>query len=471
MVGRVLEAGDDGARLVREGLSRITPWPLVALWNGLARAINRIMPKGLLGRSLLIIVVPMVILQTVVAYVFMDRHWELVTGRLSAAVVRDIAAMVDLIDRAPPGADISELLEIAGRRMNLDMELLAPEPLPPPRRRALFTLLDRTLSRQIEAQLGVPYWIDTVGQSEFVEVRLVIPKGVLRVVLDRGNAYASNSHIFIVWMVSTALVLILVSIIFIRNQIKPIQRLANAATAFGKGRPVGAFSPQGAREVRRAAHAFIEMRRRIERQMEQRTTMLAGVSHDLRTILTRFRLELALLPEDEETLALRRDVDEMEAMLEAYMAFAKSDTDEEAHEIDVEAVIAEVAERAGAAAPIPVRFSGSPLVTVKPGGFRRLVGNLVGNAVRYGRRVSLEAEHRDGWLTIRVDDDGPGIPEAERENVFKPFYRLDSARNQDTAGTGLGLAIARDIARGHGGMVRLETSPLGGLRALVRLPG
>ncbi|WP_075215495.1 ATP-binding protein [Mongoliimonas terrestris] len=466
-----MTASDDGMRRVREGLRRITPTPLIAAWQWLGRAVNRAMPKGLLGRSLLIIVVPMVILQSVVAYVFMDRHWELVTGRLSAAVVRDIAAMVDLIDRAPPGTDIAGLLEIAGRRMNLDMELLAPESLPPPpREQLLFNLLDQTLSRQIEAQLNVPYWIDTVGQSDFVEIRLVIPQGVLKVILDRGDAYASNSHIFIVWMVGTALVLILVSIIFIRNQIKPIQRLANAATAFGKGRPVGNFSPQGAREVRRAAHAFIEMRRRIERQMEQRTTMLAGVSHDLRTILTRFRLELAFLPEDEDTEALRRDVDEMEAMLEAYMAFAKGDADEAAQPTDVEATLRDVAARA-AAEPIPVAFAGPPVVTVKPGAFRRLVGNLVGNAVRYGGSVSVDAEHRDGWLTIRVDDNGPGIPEDQREQVFRPFYRLDSARNQDTAGTGLGLAIARDIARGHGGMVRLETSPAGGLRALVRIPG
>jgi two-component system osmolarity sensor histidine kinase EnvZ len=200
--------------------------------------------------------------------------------------------------------------------------------------------------------------------------------------------------------------------------------------------------------------------------------MLAGVSHDLRTVLTRFRLELALQPETEETEAMRRDVDEMEATLEAYLAFAKGDIDEEAVPADVAAAIADIAARQPAGIAVHHRFTGAPEAVVRPGAFRRLVGNLVGNAVRHARsRVSVAAEHREGWLSLTVDDDGPGIPDSEREAVFRPFYRLDAARNQDDPGTGLGLTIARDIARSHGGEIRLEDSPLGGLRAVVRLPG
>lgn len=470
VVDRVLEVGDDGVRRIRTRLTRVAPPPLVAGWRSLGRFVNRMLPKGLLGRSLLIIVIPMVILQSVVAYVFMDRHWQLVTGRLSYAVVRDIAAVVDLLEAAETTGERQEILDVTGHRFGFQLMLLQAGELPGMKRRSVFNILDRTLRRELENQLGRPYWVDTVGQSDFVEIRVETRAGNLQAIVDRADAYASNSHIFIVWMVGTAVVLILLSVIFIRNQIKPIQRLANAAESFGKGRPVGHFAPQGAREVRRAALAFIEMRRRIERQIEQRTTMLAGVSHDLRTILTRFRLELALMPDGEETEALRRDVDEMEAMLEAYLAFAKGDTDEASQVVDLKALLSDVVGRRRRAT-VSLTFHGDPNVEVRPGAFRRLVGNLTSNAERFGKRVEITAEHQGGWITITVDDNGPGIPEAEREAVFRPFYRLDEARNQDDAGTGLGLAIARDIARGHGGDIRLEESPLGGLRAVVRVPG
>ncbi|WP_181703239.1 ATP-binding protein [Chthonobacter albigriseus] len=470
VVERVLEAGDDGVRKVRRSLSRVTPGFVVRAWTAAGRLINRMLPKGLLGRSMLIIMVPMVILQSVVGYVFLDRHWQLVTGRLSASVVRDIGFVLDLVEAEPSAAEAAPVIAAAEERFDYRFELLGDGELPGLKRRSVFNILDRTLRDEIRRQIDRPFWVDTVGQSDFVEIRIESRFGILRVLVDRSEAYASNSHIFLVWMVSTAIVLILLSLIFIRNQIRPIQRLANAAESFGKGRPVGDFAPQGAREVRRAALAFIEMRRRIERQIEQRTTMLAGVSHDLRTVLTRFRLELALMPESEDTDAMRRDVDEMEAMLEAYLAFAKGDPDEASQTVDLQELLADVAGRARNR-PVALKFVGDPRVEVRPGAFRRLIGNLLGNAVRHGTTVNLTAEHHGGWLTVTVDDDGPGVPEEEREAVFRPFYRLDEARNQDTAGTGLGLAIARDIARSHGGDIRLDKSPLGGLRAAVRIPG
>lgn len=470
VVGRVFEAGDDSVRRVRQALTRVTPSLVVRAWNGLGWAVNRMLPKGLLGRSLLIIVVPMVILQSVVGWVFLDRHWQLVTGKLSTAVVRDIAYVIDLMEAEPTRAEALAILDRASARFSYEFTLMPPGDLPGLRRRSVFNILDRSLRRELSSQIGRPYWTDSLGDTTDVEIRIRTDLGNLRVVVDRDEAYASNSHIFIVWMVSTALVLILLSIIFIRNQIRPIQRLANAAEAFGKGRPVPNFVPQGAREVRRAALAFIEMRRRIDRQIDQRTTMLAGVSHDLRTVLTRFRLELALMPDSEETVAMRRDIDEMEAMLEAYMAFAKGDPDEASQTVDLDELLGDVAKRNGST-PVSLTVTGDRLVEVRPGAFRRLVGNLVGNAIRYARTVKVTADHSGGWLTVTVDDDGPGIPADEREAVFRPFYRLDAARNQDTVGTGLGLAISRDIARSHGGDIRLEDSPLGGLRAVVRVPG
>jgi two-component system osmolarity sensor histidine kinase EnvZ len=293
----------------------------------------------------------------------------------------------------------------------------------------------------------------------------------MRVFARRSAAYASNSEIFLLWMVGTSLVLLAVAIGFLRNQIRPILRLADAAESFGKGRDAPDFKPRGAREVRRAAQAFMEMKQRIERAMEQRTAMLAGVSHDLRTILTRFKLELALLGDSPEIEAMKKDVDEMGRMLEAYLAFARGDTGEQAEPTDMAEFLDELktdAERNGH--QTNVAFHGYPIVTVKPAAFKRCLGNLVSNAARFADIIDITGHRDHRYLTVTVDDDGPGIPPHLREDVFKPFLRLDDARNQDEGGTGLGLAIARDIARSHGGDITLDSSPLGGLRARVRVP-
>ncbi len=294
---------------------------------------------------------------------------------------------------------------------------------------------------------------------------------VMRVFARRSAAYASNSEIFLLWMVGTSTVLLIVAIIFLRNQIKPILRLADAAESFGKGREVPNFRPRGAREVRRAAQAFIEMKTRVERAIEQRTAMLAGVSHDLRTVLTRFKLELALIDDGPEVEAMKKDVDEMARMLEAYLAFARGDLGESAAPTDMAAFLEELkvdAERHGHKASVV--FHGPPIVTVRPAAFKRCLANLVSNAARYAPSIEITGHRDHRYLTVTVDDDGPGIPADLREEVFKPFLRLDDARNQDEGGTGLGLAIARDIARSHGGDITLGDSPLGGLRATVRVP-
>jgi two-component system osmolarity sensor histidine kinase EnvZ len=272
-------------------------------------------------------------------------------------------------------------------------------------------------------------------------------------------------------MVATSLVVLAIAIAFLRNQIRPIVRLADAAEAFGKGREAPNFRPRGAREVRRAAAAFLEMKTRIERAIEQRTTMLAGVSHDLRTILTRFKLELALLGDSAEIDAIKKDIDEMAGMLEAYLAFARGDMGEQSAPTDIAALLDDLktdTERHGH--PASVNFHGQPKVTVRPAAFKRCLANLVGNASRFASTVAITGHRDHRWLTVTVDDDGPGIPPQLRDDVFKPFLRLDDARNQDEGGTGLGLAIARDIARSHGGEITLGDSPLGGLRATVRVP-
>jgi two-component system osmolarity sensor histidine kinase EnvZ len=461
-----MTAIDSGVARLRFAANRVGE-----AWRRFWKWVNYFMPKGLYARSLLIIIAPMVILQSVVAFVFMERHWNLVTQRLSAGVVQDISALIDVHDSYPQDADLGKLRRIAQERLGLVVDFLPSTEMPPPGPKPFFSLLDQTLSLELRRQIKRPFWIDTVGRSALVEIRVQLDNAVMRVLAPRNAAYASNSEIFLMWMVGTSLVLLTVAILFLRNQIRPILRLADAAEAFGKGRDVPNFRPRGAREVRRAAQAFLEMKARVERTIEQRTAMLAGVSHDLRTILTRFKLELALIGDSAEAEALKKDVDEMARMLEAYLAFARGDAGEQSAPTDMATFLDEMktdAERNGHKASVV--FHGIPIVTVKPAAFKRCLANLVSNAARHAPSIAITGHRDHRWLTVTVDDDGPGIPAAMREEVFKPFLRLDDARNQDEGGTGLGLAIARDIARSHGGDIMLGDSPLGGLRATVRVP-
>ena len=453
-------------RKIHRGLGQIAEG-----WRRISRWLNSVMPKGLYARALLIIILPMVILQSVIAFVFMERHWNVVTQRLSAGVVQDIAALIDIYRGYPQDKDQAQIRKIAQERLGLVVDFLPIGEMPPPGPKPFFSLLDQALSEELRTRIARPYWIDTVGKSTLVEIRIQLDKNVMRVFARRGAAYASNSEIFLIWMVGTSTVLLIVAIIFLRNQIKPILKLADAAESFGKGRDVPNFRPRGAREVRRAAQAFIEMKTRVERAIEQRTTMLAGVSHDLRTVLTRFKLELALIGDSPEVEAMKKDIDEMARMLEAYLAFARGDLGESAAPTDMAAFLDELkddAERHGHKAS--VTFHGTPIVTVRPAAFKRCLANLVSNAARFAPSIAITGHRDHRYLTVTVDDDGPGIPAAQREDVFKPFLRLDDARNQDEGGTGLGLAIARDIARSHGGDITLGDSPLGGLRATVRVP-
>ncbi|CAN5372464.1 ATP-binding protein [soil metagenome] len=457
---------DTGLTLIRTAAGRVS-----AANGWMGRRFKNFMPKGLYARALLIMIVPMVILQSVVAFVFMERHWNTVTRRLSQAVVQDIAALIDVYKIYPQDKDRVQIRTLAQQRLGLVVDFLPIGDLPPPGPKPFFSLLDQALSVQIGRQIAKPFWIDTVGRSNLVEIRVQLDDAVMRIFAQRSAAYASNSEIFIFWMLGTSSILLIVAVLFLRNQIRPILRLADAAESFGKGRDAPNFRPRGAREVRRAANAFIEMKARIERAIEQRTAMLAGVSHDLRTILTRFKLELALLGDSPEIDDMRKDVDEMAGMLEAYLAFARGDSGEQAQPTDMAVALEDLrsdAERNGHAAT--VTFHGLPVVTVKPASFKRCLGNLVSNAARHANAIAITGHRDHRYLTVTIDDDGPGIPADMREEVFKPFLRLDDARNQDEGGTGLGLAIARDIARSHGGDITLGESMMGGLRATVRVP-
>jgi two-component system osmolarity sensor histidine kinase EnvZ len=440
----------------------------------LARFAADVLPKGLYARALIIIIAPIVVLEGVVAFVFMERHWQYVTRRLSEATARDIAALIDIYDAAPRADANDRLIQMARDRLNLSLQILPEGDLPEARPKPFFDLLDRALSREISRYVQRPFWIDTVGQSRHVEIRVKHPNAILRFLATRTQTYASNSDIFLLWMVGSSVILLTVAILFLRNQIRPILRLAEAADAFGKGRPVAEdFRPRGAREVRQAAQAFLEMRDRIKQHVEQRTTMLAGVSHDLRTVLTRFKLELAFMGEGPDVQSLKADVNEMQHMLEDYLAFARGDGGEEAKPTNLRELLEEVHDEAqvyGTAIEIKMRKRADIVLPLKRQAFKRAVTNLVSNAVRYGDQIVIRAATEGDWLRVEVDDNGPGIPASERANVFKPFYRIDRARNQNESNTGLGLAIARDIAKSHGGDITLGESAMGGLRAIISVP-
>ncbi|MDK1374971.1 MULTISPECIES: ATP-binding protein [unclassified Sinorhizobium] len=455
-----------------DSIRRERTGPADGAWKRLTRWLRRRLPIGLYARSLLIVIIPMVLLQSVVAFVFMERHWQLVTQRLSAAVTSDIAAIVDLITTFPRDGDIDQIVRIAREQLNLNIAVEPGGELPPPRPKPFFEILDQILSEEISNQIRRPFWIDTVGNSKLVEIRIKLNDGrILRVYARRNQAYASNTHIFLVWMVGASLVLLTIAVLFLRGQIRPILALASAAESFGKGQKIDDFAPRGAEEIRRAGLAFILMRERIERQIEQRTAMLTGVSHDLRTILTRFKLQLALAGNNPDLESLNQDVEDMQNMLEGYLAFARGEAEEDVGELNLDDLMARLAAESDLfGKSLTTSIEGDTNVRVRPNAFTRLISNLASNAYRYANTVRIEARHGTKWLTITVDDDGPGIPERSREDVFKPFFRLDEARNLDSSGTGLGLAVARDIARSHGGNVTLGDSPLGGLRATVRVP-
>ncbi len=447
------------------------------LWWRFNRFLERHLPEGLYKRAMLIVILPVILLQAIMTGIFLERHWEQVTKTLSKSLAREIGFIVALYDTGPKTEDALKKLEtLANAHLAIGLHIERGT-LPPPRPKPWFSILHYRLSKYVARFVPRrPFWIDTVGRSGYVDIRIQVDEGLIfRFLTPQRRAYAASTYIFILLMTGISLVLLLIAVIFLHKQIKPILRLAEAAQAFGKGREVENFEPRGAAEIRAAAEAFINMKRRIERHVEQRTAMLAGVSHDLRTILTRFRLELSMLEGDDETLrAMREDVDEMQRMLEGYLAFVRGAESEATEETDICALLEAI--RADArheqdGRTLEIACTAPLSAAVRPGAFRRAVYNLLANALRHARQTVRVSAFRNGqYLYVTIEDDGPGIPPQDRERVFRPFVRLDDARNLDRAGTGLGLAIARDIVQGHGGDIELDTSSLGGLKATIRIP-
>lgn len=434
--------------------------------------VRDILPKGLYWRTLLIIAAPAALLQLIITLVFLDDHWQATSKRMSQGVASDAALIIQLYERDPTPENFADLQRMAWQPLRLEIELQPGAPLEMQRCRAAGSVLDRYLTHALEQQIGRDVWYDSTCPGTQVLIRVPVAEGVLQLKAYRDRVQARSGPLFVAWISGATLFLITISILFIRNQVRPIVQLADAMERFGRGEDTGAFRVRGAREVRAAALAFFDMRQRIKRYIEQRSQLLAGVSHDLRTPLTRLKLQLALLPASPEIEDAKRDLAEMEETLDEYLAFAKGIADEAPAEVDLRALAEELAadaQRTGA----DVRIEGAAIARI-PGrarALKRCLANLIDNAVAHGDMAAVVALNAENdAITVAVDDNGPGIPEDLYEEAFRPFSRLDETRSRNQKGVGLGLAIARDVARSHGGDIKLSRSPLGGLRATLRLP-
>jgi two-component system osmolarity sensor histidine kinase EnvZ len=438
--------------------------------------LRRLVPRGLLGRALLIILVPLVVLQAIALQLFYGSHLDVISRRLAAGVAGDVAMVVGLLERETEAEDRTWIFREAAWRLDLSLAYEAGARLAQTGMRpASMPLLplEEDLAAAMQERVRLPFDADWQSDPRSVIIRVQMDDGVLHVEVVRKRLFSGTIYLFVIWLVGSSLLLFLVAGIFMRNQVRALRKISAAAEAFGMGRTVGPMKPEGAAEVRQAATAFNRMEDRIRRFVDSRTEMLAGISHDLRTPLTRLRLGLAMLPEAarEDAAAMTEDVEEMDRLIGAYLAFARGEGVEQPEETDLAMLLRDVVlrqSRGGVAIP----YEGPDMLAMelRAGAMRRCFGNLLDNARKHAKRVTVtltqQPRGQNGiWADITIDDDGPGIPEAAREDAFKPFTSFTHG------GTGLGLAIARDIARAHGGDVFLEDSPLGGLRARIRIPG
>ncbi|SLN11882.1 Osmolarity sensor protein EnvZ [Pseudoruegeria aquimaris] len=427
--------------------------------------LKRYMPRGLYQRAALILILPIVTLQLVVSIVFLQRHFEGVTEQMTSNVVIELRYIVDLVNSAPNAETAQLITRSLGEPLRFD--IVVPGEGIEGDKRLFYDLTGKTAIEVLRARMDTIQGIDLVSKNARVLLSLETRHGPVDVEFSRRRVTASNPHQLLVLTVFTAILMTIIAYLFLRNQLRPIKRLSEASSAFGRGQSVN-YRPSGALEVRAAGQAFLNMRNRIERQIEQRTLMLSGVSHDLRTPLTRLKLGLSMMDDTEEVRALNRDVEDMEQLLDAFLSFARGQGTEQPEPTDPAALVERVVEnarRGGQEVALgAVEATGEAML--RPVAVQRALENLVGNAVRYGNRCRVSLSMTEEALVFRVEDDGPGIPEEDWENALKPFFRLEPARNQNRgSGVGLGLSIALDIARSHGGTLRLgRSAELGGLQ-------
>ena len=424
-----------------------------------------ITPRGLYARSLLMVVLPVVLILTLTTWYYYDSHIAEVNRKLGQSIARDVSVVQDYCERRSV-SPISR--DIIASRLDLTFSCDAPDAAPEAEGFLEAFSYRNVLREELRIRLGVPVVVGLSPNDSLIHIRFPASSQTVEVLVERKRAVTITSHFFIVWVIIFSLLMIALAVAFLNQQVRSILRLSKAARAFGRGRDVPDFRPSGANEVREAARAVIDMKNRLTAFAEQRTAMLAGVSHDLRTPLTRLKLALAMMDETDEIRAMKADLDDMGMMLEGYLAFAKGEESDEPAEFDFAGLVREAAagfaETISVAGPDTIRIKGRRLA------IKRALTNLLSNAVKFGDTVQVTLVDGPHAAEVHIDDDGPGIPKDQHEDAFRPFSRLDEARTQNTSGIGLGLTLARDTARAHGGDLRLSESALGGLRASLPLP-
>lgn len=432
------------------------------------KKLKKISPNSLYTRSLIIIIAPIVVLQAILTFVFLERHWQLVTKKLSSSVVSEIGMIIKMqkeTDQETISSYAKEFYDISINyysNQEISLDINTPK-----------TIVERTLVREIRERLDTKTWVQDFPEEKKVKVIIPLGSSIIEFLIPRRNVYATNSHIFLVWMVISSILILSIAILFLRQQIKPIEKLAKAAESFGMGKKIENFKPSGASEVRKAADAYIKMQERIEKFIEQRTLMLAGVSHDLRTPLTRIKLQLEMLSKNRENEELLKDVDEMQYMLETYLDFSQTVSSEESSLVNINKLIEEV---------IETSKDENNFIIFKPLkkneinhkckyiALKRCIINIINNAKAYGDKIIIKLSESDNEININIEDNGPGISEKDYQKALKPFQRLDSSRNQNIAGSGLGLSISQDIIKTLDGNLNLSKSEMGGLKVEINLP-
>ena len=439
------------------------------------RFLKNILPRSLFARSLLILTVPIILTMSISTYVFFERHWERMAGRLAMSVAGEVAFLVDQIEKDPSDKTMESLVYGSLRHMQISVKYVDGGKIVPEHIKYLGRggIIKRTLARELDRKVNYPYRIIVDVEEKWIQIHVQLDNGAVIVTSPERRLFSSSGFVFLIWMVGIASILLAVATLFMRNQIRPIKRLAIAAERFGRGRDVPFFKIEGASEVRQASRAFLGMRERINKQIQQRTSMLAGVSHDLWTPLTRMKLQVEMMEKTPDSQGLKDDIDDMQRMIDAYLQFARGDGSEEMERVDLSGIITRLSQNyARDNFKVHLEFGKADNFStfIRPVAFERCLNNIISNAQKYASDAWVSLSSDDEYVHITIEDNGSGIQEEHYEDVFKPFFREDEARNVKSGSVGLGLPIAQDIVLAHGGDIELSSSTHGGLQVKISLP-
>ena len=438
------------------------------MFFGLSNFLKKILPKRLFYRALLIVAVPIIVIQLVITIVFFDSLWIKTNKGMTRALVSEISTFIEVYDNEK--IDKNELTNTFSLFLDLNIEFLENKKFEKEYSERWFSPIDRTLRRELKSNFEFEkYWFDTTTYKELIDLRIQYQNGYFKFLIPKDRVTSSSARIFALWITVPAIIMVIISLIFLKNQTRPITNLARAAERFGKGEEIEEFKPSGAMEIRQAGHEFDKMRKRILRHLNQRTEMLSGISHDLRTPLTRMKLQIAFINDKDLGKKLTEDINEMEKMLNEYLQFTSSSYSETDEMFDISELIDQIIRKYNSQ-NISQDLASRIYFNGRKNLINRCLNNIIDNALKYANKVEIKLIKKNTNLFITVDDDGPGINIDEHENVFKPFYKIDKGRADSKSSVGLGLSIASDIIRSHGGNINLEKSKMNGLRVKIFLP-